>query len=79
MAWRRAAVVSMLASYHLPGSHAAADFVGWYNGHPDHARHAFDLSTERAVIIGNGNVALDVVRILLMDREELAKTDISRG
>jgi ferredoxin/flavodoxin---NADP+ reductase len=61
----------------LPGSHAAADFVGWYNGHPDHAHHAFDLSTERAVIVGNGNVALDVARILLMDRDELAKTDIA--
>jgi ferredoxin--NADP+ reductase len=61
----------------LPGSHAAADFVGWYNGHPDHAHHAFDLSTERAVIVGNGNVALDVARILLMDRDELANTDIA--
>jgi ferredoxin--NADP+ reductase len=61
----------------LPGSHAAADFVGWYNAHPDHVHHAFDLSAERAVIVGNGNVALDVARILLMDRDELAKTDIA--
>jgi ferredoxin/flavodoxin---NADP+ reductase len=51
----------------LPGSHAAADFVGWYNGHPDHAHHAFDLSTERAVIVGNGNVALASVDILPLD------------
>ncbi len=61
----------------LPGSHPAGDFVGWYNGHPDHARHAFDLSAERAVIVGNGNVALDVARVLLMGPEELAKTDIA--
>jgi ferredoxin--NADP+ reductase len=61
----------------LPGSHAAADFVGWYNGHPDHAGHEFDLSGERAVIVGNGNVALDVARILLMSPEELAQTDIA--
>lgn len=62
---------------HLSGSHAAADFVGWYNGHPDHAHHAFDLSTERAVIIGNGNVALDVARVLLTGPEELGQTDIA--
>ncbi|WAJ43435.1 FAD-dependent oxidoreductase [Mycobacterium sp. Aquia_216] len=62
---------------HLPGSHAAADFVGWYNGHPDHAHHVFDLSAERAVIIGNGNVALDVARVLLTGPEELRQTDIA--
>ncbi len=61
----------------LPGSHAAADFVGWYNGHPDHTDHHFDLSSKRAVIVGNGNVALDVARILVMDRGALAKTDIA--
>ena len=61
----------------LPGSHAAADFVGWYNGHPDHAGHKFDLSGRRAVLIGNGNVALDVARILLMAPEHLATTDIA--
>src|SRR5208283_4031138 len=44
----------------LPGNYGAADFVGWYNGHPDHAHHHFDLSSECAVIVGNGNVALDV-------------------
>lgn len=62
----------------LPGSYAAADFVGWYNGHPDHANSTFDLSSERAVIVGNGNVALDVARILLMAPEDLAKTDIAQ-
>lgn len=62
----------------LMGNHAAAEFVGWYNGHPDHAAHQFDLSGERAVIVGNGNVALDVARVLLMDRTALAATDIAQ-
>jgi ferredoxin/flavodoxin---NADP+ reductase len=62
----------------LPGSHAASDFVGWYNGHPDHAAHRFDLSARRAVIIGNGNVALDVARILLLGTPELHLTDIAQ-
>ncbi|MCV7200512.1 FAD-dependent oxidoreductase [Mycolicibacterium peregrinum] len=62
----------------LTGHHAAAEFVGWYNGHPDHAAHRFDLSGERAVIVGNGNVALDVARVLLMDRDALAATDIAQ-
>lgn len=62
----------------LIGHHAAAEFVGWYNGHPDHAAHQFDLSAERAVIVGNGNVALDVARVLLMDRDALAATDIAQ-
>ena len=62
----------------LPGNYAAADFVGWYNGHPDHADDVFDLSAGRAVIVGNGNVALDVARVLLMDPEELATTDIAQ-
>ncbi|CAM3148316.1 FAD-dependent oxidoreductase [Prescottella defluvii] len=61
----------------LPGSHAATEFVAWYNGHPDYANHDFDLSAERAVIIGNGNVALDVARILVTDPDELAKTDMA--
>ncbi|WP_182377746.1 FAD-dependent oxidoreductase [Nocardioides sp. WS12] len=61
----------------LAGSHPATEFVGWYNGHPDHAGHTFDLSGERAVIVGNGNVALDVARILLTDPDELARTDIA--
>ncbi|MDV3124539.1 FAD-dependent oxidoreductase [Mycobacterium sp. 21AC1] len=61
----------------LPGNHSAADFVGWYNGHPEHAHHVFELSGERAVIIGNGNVALDVARVLLLDTDHLATTDIA--
>ena len=59
----------------LPGSHAATEFVAWYNGHPDYAEHTFDLSPRRAVVIGNGNVALDVARMLALTPEELAPTD----
>lgn len=59
------------------GVHTAADFVGWYNSHPDYAEAAVDLSGTRAVIIGNGNVALDIARILLMNPEDLLRTDIS--
>src|SRR4051794_395798 len=59
----------------LPGSHAATDFVAWYNGHPDACDLEFDLSGSRAVIIGNGNVALDVARMLVLSRDELAATD----
>jgi ferredoxin--NADP+ reductase len=60
----------------LPGSHAATDFVGWYNGHPDQTDLEVDLlSAERAVVIGNGNVALDVARMLVLANEELAVTD----
>lgn len=62
---------------HLFGNHAAADIVGWYNGHPERAADTVDLSGPRAVIIGNGNVALDVARVLVMDREALALTDIA--
>lgn len=61
----------------LPGSHAATEFVAWYNGHPDYADRTFDLSAERVVIVGNGNVALDVARILTLDPELLAQTDIA--
>ncbi|WP_328388672.1 4Fe-4S binding protein [Nocardia sp. NBC_00416] len=61
----------------LPGSHSATEFVAWYNGHPDYADRAFDLSGDRAVIVGNGNVALDVARVLTVDPDELAKTDIA--
>jgi ferredoxin--NADP+ reductase len=61
----------------LSGVHSATDFVGWYNGHPDHAHRTFDLSVERAVVIGNGNVALDVARILVSDVATLASTDIA--
>lgn len=61
----------------LPGSHAASDFVGWYNGHPDQRDCHFDLSADRAVVIGHGNVALDVARILLRPVNELRRTDIA--
>ena len=61
----------------LAGSHAATEFVAWYNGHPDFVDRTFDLSHERAVVVGNGNVAVDVARILVTDPEVLAKTDIA--
>jgi ferredoxin/flavodoxin---NADP+ reductase len=61
----------------LQGSHPATDFVGWYNGHPDYCDHDFDLSADRAVVIGNGNVALDVARMLTLTHDELAVTDIA--
>jgi ferredoxin--NADP+ reductase len=61
----------------LHGSHPATDFVGWYNGHPDYCEHDFDLSASRAVVIGNGNVALDVARMLTLTHDELAVTDIA--
>jgi len=59
----------------LPGSWAATELVAWYNGHPDFQHLEFDLSNERAVVIGNGNVALDVARMLALTEEELAPTD----
>jgi ferredoxin--NADP+ reductase len=67
----------------LPGSHAATEFVGWYNGHPDHTDLEVDLTTAfggsapagRAVVVGNGNVAIDVARMLVLAPEELAPTD----
>jgi ferredoxin/flavodoxin---NADP+ reductase len=59
----------------LPGSHAATEFVAWYNAHPDFADRTFDLSCERAVVVGNGNVAADVARMLALTRAELAATD----
>ncbi len=61
---------------HLPGSHAATDFVGWYNGHPDFADRTFDLTQREAAVIGLGNVAIDVTRILARDAETLAPTDL---
>jgi ferredoxin--NADP+ reductase len=61
----------------LPGCEAALDFVGWYNGHPDFADRSFDMSSRRAVVIGAGNVALDVARILCSPVSRLAKTDIA--
>ena len=59
----------------LPGSWAATELVAWYNGHPDYQHLEFDLTHERAVVIGNGNVALDVARMLALTAEELAPTD----
>jgi ferredoxin/flavodoxin---NADP+ reductase len=61
----------------LPGSWAATQFVAWYNGHPDYRELEFDLDCERAIVIGNGNVAADVARMLALTREELAVTDIA--
>jgi len=59
----------------LPGSWAATELVAWYNGHPDSQDLDFDLSVERAAVIGNGNVALDVARMLALTPGELAPTD----
>jgi ferredoxin/flavodoxin---NADP+ reductase len=59
----------------LPGSWAATEFVAWYNGHPDFQDRRFDLSHERAVVIGNGNVAIDCARMLALTADELASTD----
>ncbi len=59
----------------LPGSWSATQFVAWYNGHPDFQDLEFDLSGERAVVVGAGNVALDVARMLALTPEELAPTD----
>ena len=59
----------------LPGSWAATEFVAWYNGHPDYQSLPVDLDTERAVVVGAGNVALDVARMLALAPEELAPTD----
>ena len=61
----------------LRGSHAATAFVGWYNAHPDFCDYSFDLSQEVAVIVGHGNVAVDVCRILASTVDELRDTDIA--
>ena len=61
----------------LRGSYSATDFVGWYNGHPDFRDREFELGGERVVVIGAGNVALDVARMLVLTRAELAGTDIA--
>ena len=59
----------------LPGSWPATEFVAWYNGHPDFQDLDFDLSTERVAIVGAGNVAVDVARMLALTPEELGPTD----
>jgi len=61
----------------LPGSYPATIFVGWYNGHPDYRDLQFDLSAKQIAVIGNGNVAMDVTRILARSADELVKTDIA--
>ena len=58
-----------------PGSYAATRFVAWYNGHPHARDETFDLSATRAVVVGNGNVAIDIARMLVLDPDELAPTD----
>ena len=61
----------------LPGSYTATEFVAWYNGHPAYQDRTFDLSCDCAVVIGQGNVAVDVARILAKTTDELAQTDIT--
>jgi ferredoxin/flavodoxin---NADP+ reductase len=61
----------------LPGCWGAREFVGFYNGHPDYSHLQFDLSCKRALVVGNGNVALDVARILTMAVTQLERTDIA--
>lgn len=61
----------------LTNSYAATEFVGWYNGHPDYLHYNFDLSAKRVAVIGIGNVAMDVTRILARTTDELYKTDIA--
>jgi ferredoxin--NADP+ reductase len=61
----------------LPGCHTATEFVGWYNGHPDYAARSFDLSGRHAIVVGQGNVAVDVCRILARPVAELRRTDIA--
>jgi ferredoxin--NADP+ reductase len=63
----------------LPGSWPATAFVAWYNGHPDYQELSFDLSAERAIVVGNGNVAVDVARMLALSREELERTDATEA
>ncbi|MEZ4557109.1 MAG: FAD-dependent oxidoreductase, partial [Caldilineaceae bacterium] len=61
----------------LPNSMSATEFVAWYNGHPDYVDHAPDLEVEAALVVGVGNVAMDVARILAKTADELAETDIA--
>lgn len=61
----------------LPGSWPATQFVAWYNGHPDYRELEFDLSSRRAVVIGNGNVAADVTRMLTLSPADLERTDVA--
>lgn len=61
----------------LPGTGTATEMVAWINGHPEFTDLPVDLSHERVVIVGNGNVAFDVARVLTTDPDVLARTDIS--
>ena len=61
----------------LAGSTTATEFVAWYNGHPDYRHREFDLSCRRAVVVGNGNVAMDVARMLAITPAELERTDVA--
>jgi len=61
----------------LKGSHSATEFVAWYNGHPDFRGREFDLTAERVAVVGVGNVAIDVARILSLSPAELAETDMA--
>lgn len=61
----------------LPGSHAATELVGWYNGHPDYCDAHFDFTAESVAVVGLGNVAMDVTRILARPVRDLATTDIA--
>src|SRR5262245_20669870 len=61
----------------LEGRHSATEFVAWYNGHPDYSERSFDLSAEHVAVIGVGNVAVDVARILCLTPEELRETDMA--
>jgi ferredoxin--NADP+ reductase len=66
-----------IAGEGLPNSFPATAFVGWYNGHPDYRDLPIDLSCERAIVVGNGNVAMDVTRILVTSPDTLMKTDMA--
>jgi len=67
-----------VAGEDLAGVHSATEFVGWYNGHPDHRHRTFDLAnSKRVALVGNGNVAMDVARVLLQSPDRIAPTDIA--
>ena len=68
-----------IAGEDLPGSLAATDLVAWYNGHPERRDLDVDLGHERAVVVGTGNVALDIARMLTHDAAVLAATDVDPG
>ena len=65
-----------IPGHDLPGHYAATQLVGWYNGHPDYSELKWDFSAESVVIIGQGNVAIDVARLLAKTRAELAQSDM---